>query len=555
MALADPVARYARQVLNGKILTGELVRLACARHRADLARWGLHPEPGNPHFFDRKAALHGLAWFKFLRHYKGEHAGKEFTLEPWEQFIVGSLFGWKRADSLRRFRNAWIEIGKKNGKTPLAAGLGLKLCIGDKEPGALVACAATKRDQARLVFNDMEAMAQQSPNLAPHLEFLANSIYHAKSRSRIETLSRDSRSQEGFDLHAAIIDEIHVHRDKKTYTTIKGAFAARRQPMLVIITTAGEDKASIGMELHRLSVYVLEGVVPDETWFAFIAAADDGDDWRDPKTWHKANPNLGVSVKLDFLEAECVRAQASPVLQADFRRYHCNEWVDAATTAVEKAAWARGAEPFDSAELEGRPCYGGLDLARVHDLTAFTLVFPPEDPDRQYTVLCWFWCPDDDILARSTTDAVPYNVWRDDGHILTTPGNVTDFGFIEKHIIDMASVFNIRELAFDRWEAEEVTQAIADAGVEVVAFGQGFKSMGPACDTLDWMLRGNRLAHGGHPVLTWNARNLRYATDPAGNHKPDKDESPERIDGMVALIMAAHRAHINAAGPNRPGVY
>jgi len=562
------VTAWARKVVAGKLVAGHLTRLACQRHLDDLASG---KERGLA--WDRDAALHAIEFFSHLRHSTGEWAGQPFDLQPWQQFVVGAVFGWKRADGLRRFRTAYVEVARKNGKSALLAGIALYALVADGEAGAHVYAAATTRDQARIVFGEAERMVAASPALSARVTRTVNNLAVLPTASWFRPLSADASKMDGLNVHFAAVDEVHEHPGPEIIQKLNTATGARRQPLIVEITTAGHDRHSVCRQHHEFSVKTLEGTLPQETadpWFAFIATIDAGDDWTDPKVWIKANPSLGVTVKRDDLKRQIDEAREMPAQQNAIRRLRLNEWTEQVTRWLDMGVWAEGGlAPETSgatiaAEMErlgrllaGRECYGGLDLARVNDLSAFMLLFPPtRDPAlgglaQKWIVLSRFWVPEEDILRRARRDRVPYDVWRDQGFLTATPGNATDFAFIEAEIIALAGRFDLRELAYDRTFAGEIVQHLQDEGINLVQFGQGFLSMAAPTAELERLAVSRLLWHGGHPVLRWNASNVAVRHDPAGNIKPDKERSSERIDGIVALCNALGRAMLRDESAGR----
>ena len=388
----DPVTAYARAVTEGRVLANRLLRLACERHLEDLSSAtarGLR--------FDSAAARHAIEFFGFLRHSKGEWAGQTFELAPWQAFVVGCLFGWQRSDGLRRFRTAYCAVPRKNGKSTLSAGIGLYLLVADGEQGAEVYSAATTRDQARIVFDEAKRMVASSPALKRRVGILINNLHVAASAARFMPLSSDASSMDGLNVHGAIIDELHAHRTRHVVDVLETATGARRQPLLFEITTAGYDRHSICFEHHDYSIKVLESVLQDDSWFAFIAAADEGDDWTDPAVWRKANPNFGLSVKEDDLARKAEKAIALPGAQNAFRRMHLNEWTEQAERWIDMAAWDACDAPVDLELLRGRPCFGGLDLSTTTDVTALAWVFPPDHDDDLWRVLSRYFVPAENL--------------------------------------------------------------------------------------------------------------------------------------------------------------
>jgi phage terminase large subunit-like protein len=533
----DPVTGYAKSVSEGTVPANRLVRLACERHLDDLSSAGARGLR-----FDLAAARHALDFFGFLRHSKGEWAGETFTLAPWQMFVVGCLFGWRREDGLRRFRTAYCAVPRKNGKSTISAGIGLYLLVADDEQGAEVYSAATTRDQARIVFDEAKRMVAASPALRRRVEPLINNLHVAASASRFMPLSSDSSTMDGLNVHGAIIDELHAHKTRGVVDVLDTATGARRQPLLFEITTAGYDRHSICFEHHDYSSKVLEGVLQDDSWFAFIAAADEGDDWTDPEVWRKANPNFGISVKQDDLARKAEKAIALPGAQNAFRRMHLNEWTEQAERWIDMAAWDACDAPVDPDWLRGRPCYGGLDLSTTTDVSALAWVFPPHDGDDRWRVLSRYFVPEDNLRKRAERDRVPYDLWAAQGFIEATSGNVVDYGAIEQRIRADSLLFQVREIAYDPWNATHIALRLQDEGATMVEFRQGFRSMSAPTRELEKLIVSRKLAHGANPVTRWMAANVAVAQDPAGNLKPAKDKSTERIDGIIAIIMALGRA-------------
>jgi phage terminase large subunit-like protein len=540
------VEAYARAVVDGKIVAGKLVKLACRRHLDDLVSGkarGL--------IWDGDAARHAIAFFSHLRHSTGEWANQPFELQPWQAFVIGSLYGWKRVDGLRRFRTAYVEVARKNGKSVMLAGTALYALVADDELGSHVYAAATTREQARIIFGEAERMVDASPALRARVTRTVNNLAVLPTSSWFRPLSADASKMDGLNVHFAAVDEVHEHPNAEIIQKLNTATGARRQPLIFEITTAGHDRQSICRQHHEFSVKVLESTVPAEasdSWFAYIATIDAGDNWMNPSVWIKANPSLGVTVKVEDLKRQVDEAREMPAQQNAIRRLRLNEWTEQATRWIDMGVWTDGSEQFDEEDLIGRTCYGGLDLARVNDLSSLALVFPPEKPDEKVKVIWRHWCPSEDILRRARRDRAPYTVWRDGGFLVATEGNTTDFQFIEAEILELATRYNILEVAYDRTFAGELVRNLQDEGVTMVEFGQGFISMGPAAAEFMRLLIGRTLRHGGNPVATWCASNVSVRRDPAGNEKPDKERSTERIDAVVAAIMAVGRLQTAQGG-------
>lgn len=528
-------------------MVGRWVRLAVERHLQDL-------ETGHERglTFDEQAAKLAIAFFSLLRHYKGEWAGEIIRLEPWQQFFLWCLFGWKREDGTRRFRTAYMEVARKNGKTTLAAGMGLYLMVADGEPGAEIYTAATKRDQARIAHEAATQMVRQSPQLRKLVSIYVNNLHSLESASKFEPLGRDADSLDGLNCHGVIADEVHAWKQRDMWDVLETSTGARRQPLMLAITTAGYDRQSFCWQLHEYTEKVLERVVEDDSFFGVIYSLDEEDDWQDERLWVKANPNLGVSKKWDDIRRKMERAAEMPAALNAFLRLELNQWTQAETRWVNLEAWrACGEWAVEEEKLAGRRCYGGLDLSSTTDVSAFVLVFAPLEENEPYQALCRFWIPEDNMRERVRRDRVPYDVWERHGYIQRTPGNVIDYDFILHQIDQDAQRYDLAEIAFDRWGATLIVQQIQERGLTLVQFGQGFVSMAPPMKELQKLILSRKIAHGNNPVLTWMADNLVARQDPAGNLKPDKEKSTEKIDGMVALIMGLDRALRNeAAGPS-----
>jgi len=499
--------------------------------------------------FDEHAADLAVMFFeKLLVHVKGEWAGEPFILQDWQRDeIIRPLFGWKKKDGTRRYRRAYIELPRGNGKSTLVAGIALLLVFVDDEPGAEVYGAASDRDQAAIVFDLAKQMVEASPALSQRAETFKRSVVVPASSSVYRVLSADVKTKHGFNAHGVIADELHAWPSRELFDVLTTGTRSRRQPLVVSITTAGYDRESICWEQHQYARQVLEGIIVDDEFFAYIRAADEDDDWTDPKIWRKANPGLGVTVKEDYIAAECKRAQLTPAYENTFRRLHLDQWTQQETRWLPLEAWDDCDGEVDEEELTGIPCYGGLDLASTVDIASLILDFPTDDPEL-HILLPRFWIPEANMVERALRDRVPYDAWVRQGFIKATPGNVIDYAQIVADIIELGKRFNIREIAFDRWGAFQLQQQLEGAGFTMIAFGQGFASMsGPTKELLRLVLDG-KVAHGGNPVLRWMADNVMVTTDPAGNLKPDKKKSREKIDGIVASIMGLDRAQRHGEG-------
>jgi len=495
--------------------------------------------------YDKAAADYAVGFIECLCHTKGTWAGKPFELIDWQECIIRDIFGILKPNGYRQFNTAYIEIGKKNGKSELAAAVALLLCCGDGEERAEVYGCAADRQQASIVFEVAADMVRMCPALSKRVKLLASQkrMVYLPTNSFYQVLSAEAYSKHGFNIHGVVFDELHTQPNRKLFDVMtKGSGDARMQPLYFLITTAGTDTQSICYETHQKAKDILEGRKIDSTFYPVIYGAKEDEDWTDPEVWKRSNPSLGITVGIDKVQAACDSARQNPAEENSFRQLRLNQWVKQSVRWMPMDKWDACALPVDAESLEGRVCYGGLDLSSTMDITAFVLVFPPTEEDEPFAVLPYFWIPEENIDLRVRRDHVPYDVWQKQGFLMTTEGNVVHYGFIEKFIEELGETYNIREIAFDRWGAVQMVQNLEGMGFTVVPFGQGFKDMSPPTKELMKLTLEKKIAHGGHPVLRWMADNIFIRTDPAGNIKADKEKSTEKIDGVIALIMALDRA-------------
>jgi len=501
------------------------------------------------YWYDEAEASRAVTFFhEYLTHTKGKLAGQPFLLEQWQQELIGNMFGWRRPDGTRRFRTAYLEIPRKNGKSTIAAGIALYLLLADREKGAEVYTAAADREQASIVYDVARGMAQSSASIRGRVKAMetAKRLVVESTGSYLKCLSADAFTKHGLNAHGIIFDEVHAQKNRELWDVLTTSTGAREQPLTVAITTAGYDRNSICWELHDYAVKVRDGIIEDPEFLPAVFAADTEDDWTSPDVWRKANPCLGISLSEDYLVAKCREAQNSPAKENTFRRLHLNQWTEQEVRWLQMAKWdACGELPFEAADLEGRPCYGGLDLASTTDVAAFVLMFPPEDPDEPWAVLPRFWVPRENARVRERRDRVPYTHWASEGFVTMTEGDVIDFDVIRREIVEAGKVYDIREIAIDRWAAPQITTQLMGDGFEMIPFGQGFASMSGPTKELEALVLSGRLAHGANPVLRWMASNVAVEMDAAGNLKPSKRKSTEKIDGIVATVMAAGRAMVS----------
>lgn len=495
--------------------------------------------------YDVDAADYAVMFIESLCHTKGTWARQPFELIDWQEQIIRDIFGVLKSNGYRQFNTAYIEIPKKQGKSELAAAVALLLTCGDGEERAEVYGCAADRQQASIVFNVAADMVRMCPALSKRVKILDSQkrLIYQPTGSIYQVLSADIGNKHGFNTHGVVFDELHTQPNRKLFDVMtKGSGDARMQPLYFLITTAGNDTKSICYEIHQKPKDIIEGRKIDHTFYPVIYGADESDDWTDPKVWKKANPSLGITVGIDKVKDACESAKQNPGEENSFRQLRLNQWVKQAIRWMPMDKWDKCEFAVSEDDLEGRICYGGLDLSSTTDITAFVLVFPPEDETDKYIILPYFWIPEDNLDLRVRRDHVPYDVWERQGYLQTTEGNVVHYGYIEKFIESLGERFNIREIAFDRWGAVQMVQNLEGMGFTVVPFGQGFKDMSPPTKELMKLTLEEKVAHSGHPVLRWMMDNIYVRTDPAGNIKPDKEKSTEKIDGAVAMIMALDRA-------------
>lgn len=500
--------------------------------------WGWQDEQGTIWFYDPFEAERVIKWIeRFCRHKKGEWRGKPFLLAPWQKRIIREIFGWFGRDCLRKIREAWIEIPRKNGKSTLVAALALYLMVADDEPAAEIFSVAGNEKQARLVYDDAVAMVELHPALAAIIEPLKKGMYHERSDSKFMPLGKGN--QHGLNPHGVIGDEVHEWRGHEQYEAVTTADGTRRQPLALFITTAGTDLASLCGELHRTALQVKAGVLYRPDLFVAIFAADPGDKWDDPATWFKANPGLRHGApKLSAFERAARAALESEAKKDGFKRLRLNIWTDGHTGWIPADEWAACRRDILWKELAGVGCYAGLDLAKVHDLSALSLLFEPSNPifPGKWLLACRFWCPNEDIENRGRADGVDYKSWRERGLLTATPGATTDFDQIEREVFQIHQAFNIKRLGYDRFLAQQLIQHWEDGGIECVDVPQTIGVMGPPTAELQRMVKAGELYHGGHEIMGWNIGNTIVSPDANQNIRPNKAKSGKKIDGAIATI-------------------
>ena len=494
--------------------------------------------------YDKKKADRAVTFIENLCHTKGKWAGTPFWLLPWQEQLIRDIFGIVKADGNRQFRTAFVEICKKVGKSELAAAVALYLLYADNEPSAEVYGAAADRQQASIVFDVAKQMVEMSPALMKRSKLMGATrrIVNYSNAGYYQVLSAEVGGKHGFSVSGLVFDEIHTQPNRQLYDVLtKGSSDARQNPLHFIITTAGNDRHSIAYELHTKAVDILEGRRVDPTFYPVVYGLKDDEDWEDEANWYKVNPSLGYTVDIERLRDAYREAKQNPADEVTFKWLRCNMWVSSTVAWIPDAIYMRGNEPIDVDALAGRDCYAGLDLSSTGDITALVLIFPPRNEDEKYVLLPYFWIPEETIPRRVKANSVPYDIWEKQGYIMSTEGNVIHYDFIEKFIMDLSEKYHILEIAVDRWNATQMIQNLEGEGFTIVPFGQGFSSMSAPTKEFFRLLMEGRIIHGGNPVLRWMAGNVVIDTDPAGNIKVTKAKSKEKIDGIVAAIMALDR--------------
>lgn len=503
--------------------------------------------------FDAGLAEHVAEFFpRFLRHSKDPFAGQPFELQGWQrERVIAPVFGWQRPNGTRRFRVAYLEIPKKQGKTTLAAGLGVYMLAADGENGAEVYPGAINREQAGMCFEDAARMVEASPILRERIQVIRSTktLNYSAANGRFKALSADVASHEGLNVSCAILDELHAHKNRRLWDTLRYGGSARSQPLFIVITTAGDyDPTSIGWETHEYAENVIAGTYEDWQFYALIYAASKDADWADPATWYNANPSLGITVPEEDMQAMCDEALNSPDKQSSFKRYRLNIWVQTKDGFIDMDAWNASGEAFDLEDLADRPCYGGLDLSSKEDLSAFALAFPPTPDDQVFRLLQWLWVPEDSLAERAKRNGQPYIQWVNDRHILTTPGARIDYRAIRQHIEEIAGGVKLRELHYDPKFAAEIIADLEAAGVPMVEHAQTCKAMNPGMQALNLNAKRGELKHNANPAMSWQMGNVIAKYDTDGAARPDKSNRKKKIDGPVAAFMALGRAvSINAS--------
>lgn len=540
----DRVTKYAKEVVAGNIPANELVILACKRHLNDLKK---SKTKAFPYKFDVDLANRYLDFFDLLKHSKGELAGQPIHLELWQCFRIGSVFGWVHKETgLRRFFEAYHQVPRKNGKSTEAAGVGVELLTIDGEQGAEVYSAATKKDQARIIFDEAKRMVNASSHIKRHINIYQTNMSMPMSNSKFEPLSSDANSLDGLNIHGGIIDELHAHKTRDVYDVLVTATGARKQPLIWIVTTAGFNTNGICYEKYEYSVKVLKGVIEDDRFFCYIAQADENDDPFDENTWIKANPNIGVSCSLEDLRTKAKQAKEIPAALTNFMVKHLNMWVNAETAWMNMQKYKECEEAnsdFDISQLEGERCFCGVDLSATTDITSVNLEFPLHDGRYAWINHCFL--PEEGILEKERRDKVPYTAWAREGYITLTPGPTIDYEWIQSYIMEMGKKYQIQEIDYDPWNSTQFANNLMNEGFECVEIRQGFKTLSEPIKDVEKLILEKRLITFNNPVLRFAISNAVPSLDPAGNIKLDKSKASKRIDPIIAGVTSHVRAMLH----------
>ena len=544
-AISDAATQYAQEVVSGRRIAGPHVRGQCARHLRDIEDghkrglvWNVEESEKAQGFYADVLKLNG-----------GDFEGKPFELLPWQKFVVGSLFGWQGADGYRRFRVAYVETAKGSGKSPLAAGIGMKGLVADNEPRAEVYSAATKKDQAMILFRDAVAMVDQSPELSKRLtksgtgERCWNLAYMAQG-AFFRPISSDD-GQSGPRPHIGLIDELHEHKTNTVVEMMRAGTKSRRQALIFMITNAGHSRMGPCWSYHEYGAKVAAGELEDDAFFPFVCGLDELDDpFSDESCWPKANPSLQDAdlPGMKYIREQVVESKGMPSKEAIVRRLNFCQWTDAESPWISGEVWRGAQREFDWQDLRGRRAVAGLDLSSTTDLTALVFLVEPETDGEPWHIVPFCWLPEVELERKAETDRVPYTRWKAEGLLETTPGRAISKRYVLQRLSGLCDFFDVLMVGYDRWRIEDLKSLADSEGItlpEMKAVGQGYRDFSPALETFERMLLNGELAHNGHKVMDWCMRNAVTEQDAAENRKLSKDKATGRIDLAVAAVMAA----------------
>lgn len=534
--MPNPIDDYARDVLALKVPAGKYHRLACVRHVRDRER---ERTPEFPFYLDMSRAERFYRFAELLKHYKGEWAGQPIKLQPYQRFRLGSIFGWRHMDTgLRRFRTAYNEIPRKNGKSLEAAIVALYVTFFDGEPGAEGYCFATKRDQSKIVFKDCKQLIRTSAELRSRLTVLVANINCESTASKLEPLGADRDSSDGLNPNLIINDEFHAQKTRGMLDVMETATGARQQPLNFQITTAGADPFTPCGDQHDYACKILDGVLTDDTFFAFIAHMDEGDDWTAEATWRKANPNYGISNNPAEFRALVTKAIAMPAAAAAFQQKLLNVWVNTDAPWLSLEGWRRGQSTWLPESLKGERCYLGIDLSSKIDLTAVVALFPPTDKRLRWRILPWVLTPEETLDIRAHRDRAPYRQWVNAGYLLTNPGNQIDQDRVLQIVRDAKALFDVQQIGVDPWNTGNISKALTDIGFEVIDIPQTIQQMSQPSKEFEADVLDGNVDAGGNPLMQWSIANVVVQRDNKDNIYPIKKRSRGRIDPVIAALIA-----------------
>tara|TARA_Y100000401_G_scaffold5734_1_gene3881 strand:+ start:1736 stop:3280 length:1545 start_codon:yes stop_codon:yes gene_type:complete len=488
------------------------------------------------YYYDKKDADKAVGFIEtFITHTKGELAGKPLILEPWQKKIVQDIFGWKnKKTDLRKYRVVFISVPRKNGKSTLTAAIGLYLLFADSERGSEIYSAAADRQQAGIMHEISKQMILNNPELSKRAKIFRNSITNESKGNFYQAISSDANTKHGYNANGILFDELHAQKSRELWDTLLTSTGSRRQPMTIAITTSGYDKQTICYEIYQYAKDVRDQIIEDDSFYPVIYESDPDADIQDEETWKQSNPNYGVSLKKEYMERESQRATDTPTYLNTFRRLHLNQWTDSDVAWIGHKEWLLCKEKINYDELKGMKCWGGLDLASTRDISAFVLVFKK---DEKFIILPKFFIPEDNAYKRYEKDKIDYPTWIRQGYIDGTNGDVCDYEYIKKTIMDLGEKYNIQSISYDRWNATQLVLSLQDEGFEMDGFGQGYRSMSAPTKEFEKLILGQQIIHDGNPVMTWMMNNVSIMEDPAGNIKCARNKSKEKIDGVIATIM------------------
>lgn len=523
---------YCSDVKSGKKVACKWVKLACKRQEDDLLRFA----SGGLYVWDEKEAIRACRFIELLTHTKGELAGQRITLEPWQIFVLTTVFGWRRRnDNGRRFRRVYIEVPRGNGKSCLSSGVALYCLLADKEPGAEVYSFATTRDQAKIVFGDAKVMAEHNAPLRDKfgLQVLANALYVPKTNSTFQAKSAEGSTLDGLNTHLAIVDELHAHKTRAVYDVVETSLGKRRSSLLWCITTAGFDTSGICYEVRTMSTRVLERATIDDTQFAIIYTIDDGDNWTSLESLEKANPNWGVSVRPEIILSLLKKAETLPSAINNFKTKHLDVWCSASEAWMDITAWNKcESAGLELSDFEGRPCFIGLDLGAKNDITAKVRLFPN---GRSFAIFTEYYLPEATVEKATNSQ---YSGWAQEGLLTTTSGAMTDMAVIEEGLREDMARFDVNAIGYDPWNAVALATSLGNAGAPMVEYRNTVQKISEPMKTLEALVQDGRIEHNGDPVMRWMMGNVVAKLDAKDNIFPRKERYENKIDGVVALIMA-----------------